>query len=79
VIFHAESKCTWRSKCGRYQIVHTIAGFGLEVWLCRVEGQEGDPYPALSLDRAMDWCAKHDYTPEVDFPTHCDMQSGGAK
>jgi hypothetical protein len=73
VIFHAESKCTWRSKCGRYQIVHSVAGFGFELYTCHVEGQE-KPHPELTLSKAQEWCRQHDHIPEVDFATHADMQ-----
>ena len=66
--FHAESSCSWRSRCGRYQIVHhrddSSLGFGIEVFRVNVDGER--KHDALTLFKAQEWVAKDAHVPETD-------------
>lgn len=77
MIFNAESPCSWLSQCGKYQIVHHVAGFGLEVYLCNAPSR-GTPRAEVKLEQAQAWCREHarlaEPIPETTFANHCDMQ-----
>jgi hypothetical protein len=70
MLFHAESPCSWRSSCGRYQLVYLAGSYGVSFVTVNIDGVRERTWSGWTksemLEKAQRWCKEIDDCDSTD-------------